>query len=545
MPLVEIPPHVLLDEDPPGREGDLRTFHRQSYQLVDPIDFPRELFAAALEAHGRLLDAHLPEILEAPYDHPTRKLAERFASPDRLYWCTTILAADGPAHEVHKWETVDASYVVQAYRGVLRRLTEVPPQGTHHVVVLTRDAVSLHLLRVVAPRRVGDAARLEVAERDLVVEPREQWHERDAYHVRTWWKTPAGDLVASRASVRPWPRNAREKVEAILALREASLRARIAAYREKNAKQPQAQREAPLAVIDPGHRGEDLDVVPFSFKGIWLAGQPAIEDALKTPRAGLVPVLVPGHRWTALAWLPNDPQAGVVVPKLLLEKETPGPEDDDYEPPPPAKKEPGVRPGAARPRPALDGDLAPPEPWAPASRDVHAVWSAGLCVAVCLVAASLGWWHLAVDFRRFDGFDRIVVLVGVPFATGFLAYGLWLFRRAWRAIDPARRKQRWELSHPIAVEPPAPPPDPDELHRREWMRRLGRRLSRFERLVDLGAPQVIIDDGRRMIHEALAEVEKEDGEAVMADFPRAESLLATNEEKRAAAARARAKSKAN
>jgi type IV secretory pathway VirB9-like protein len=77
------------------------------------------------------------------------------------------------------------------------------------------------------------------------------------------------------------------------------------------------------------------------------------------------------------------------------------------------------------------------------------------------------------------------------------------------------------------------------------MRRLGRRLSRFERLVDLGAPQVIIDDGRRMIHEALAEVEKEDGEAVMADFPRAESLLATNEEKRAAAARARAKSKAN
>lgn len=60
------PPFVQADENPPTATSPLRAFHLRTYELVDPIAFPRELFTEALAEHGRLVELHAAEILAAP-----------------------------------------------------------------------------------------------------------------------------------------------------------------------------------------------------------------------------------------------------------------------------------------------------------------------------------------------------------------------------------------------------------------------------------------------------------------------------------------------
>jgi hypothetical protein len=541
---------VHLDEDPPGREwGLLRGFHLQSYQLPEPIAFPRDLFARPLAEHARLLEQHAAEILEAPFDLPAKTPAERFASPDRLCWYTTLLVADADGHEVHKWRTADASYVVQGYRGVVRRMTEVPAEDTTYVVVLTGEAVSLHLLRLLPPVRAGEPARLAILERDLVVEPREQWHWRDRRHVRTWWTTPAGDLVASRVPVRAWPRNAREKVEAVLAIRAASVRRRVAAYLDET--RDERRPEPPLAVVDIGPRGEELDVVPFSFKGIWQSRQPRIEEALRVPRAGLLPVLVVDTWWIALAWLPLDPRADAAVPVLLVEEQPREAEEEDEPPSPKAKANatPPLDLSPAERFQALWDDFSPEGPGAPDPFEVRFAWAFGLLSVVVSVLLCVVCWQTLEAHAYMSRAVLATFVVSAAVLAGMLWVSVGKFRELMRAIDPARRRRRWEawkqMNEIEGGGEPAEEPDPAAEHRKEWMRRLANRLARLERLVDLDAPANITQEERRMVREAIAELEKSDADAVMGAWPRAVRLLATPEERRDARGKVAAKDKPN
>jgi hypothetical protein len=178
--------------------------------MPPPVDFPRELFADALTEHARLVEVHADAILTAPLeerrvrdgddedgDDEEDDEKEREDHPScrtlgAIDLTCSVLASDGALHELHKWRTQEVSFVVQRCHGIVRRLMQDPDDGFTYVVVVARGVASLQLLRGVEPKRGGDRERLEVAERDLAVEPWDQWHRRSGGTVTTWWRTPLG-----------------------------------------------------------------------------------------------------------------------------------------------------------------------------------------------------------------------------------------------------------------------------------------------------------------------------------------------------------------
>ena len=147
---------------------------------------------------------------------------------------------------------MDLSFVVWRCRGIVRQLMEVPPEGQTYVVVVAKGVASLQLCRGVPPKRAGEEPRLELVERDLVVEPWDQWHLRAGNFVKTWWTTPLGELVASRVRVRRWPHKGRPATDDLLMIRGRSLRKRIDAYAREN------PGHKPLAVLDTSLVGEEI-----------------------------------------------------------------------------------------------------------------------------------------------------------------------------------------------------------------------------------------------------------------------------------------------
>jgi hypothetical protein len=168
---------------------------------------------------------------------------------------------------------------------------------------------------------------------------------------------------------------------------------------------------------------------------------------------------------------------------------------------------------------------------------VNFAWIAGLALAVYAVVLVLAadtvvsrWNDLFMDRPR--GLAAVVLA-----ACGtFLVFRF--FRSRLRDIDPARRRDRWRAwkqvqdEHERRANPPKPKPRVPG--RRFWMRKLAQRLARLERLVGLDAPEVIIDNERRMVRDAIAELPKSDADAVLAAWPTAVRHLEPPEVRREA-----------
>ena len=523
MPLLDIPPYVLADEDPPTTTTRARGFLRRSYQILEPIDFPRELFADALAEHARLLRDHGAEMLAAPLDHPGDEPDDRFVPLVLLHCYAMLLIRDEGAREMHRWRAVGLSYVVQRCRGIVRRLMEEPPPGHCYAVVVSHQVASLQLVRGVEPRRAGDAATLEVVEPDLVVEPWDQWHERAGKFCTTWWRTPAGDLVASRVPIRPWPTTARAIVDALLTLRGRSLRARIDAYRREE------PRGKVFAVVETGVRGEELRVLDRREASDYVQPFPGIAEALRVRREGLDPVLVDLYSWAALCWLTRETSNDVAVPEPLLVERVPRPDDqpddeDEEEVPP----DPPLRLTPTEHYRARFDEFAALEPWAPTARDVHRVWKAGLSFGAFLaMAAAVAGALLSGLARSLPEYAAAGVLIVLALATAGLMSAE--VREALHDLDPVRRERRWRAWKQVRAEMDRArrprKPKPPVYGRKYWMKRMAMRLSRLERLAQLDAPPSIIDNGRKLIRDAMAKLDRSDADAVLAAWPEGARLL--------------------
>jgi hypothetical protein len=327
MPLIEIPPYVLAGEPPPNARGWERAFHERSYLVAPPIDFPRELFAMELAEHAALLEEHLDALLGALRDD--RRPAERDDHEDgddgeasdggrtvgSIDLTSSLLVSDGAEVEIHTWGATELSYVVQRCRGIVRKLMEAPGIDSTYVVVVARGVATMHRLVLVEPKR-GDRPRLDVAERDLVVEPWDQWHRPDGRAVITWWRTPLGELAASRVVRPPAPRSPAEVLDAVVALYEPSVRRGIDAYVRENPKR------RGLAVVVTSRGGDDLYFVDRFEGDAWLSGFPEVVRAAEKHHPGFDPVIVDasgdfaGVRWVRVGGS-RDTSApeGMVVPR--------------------------------------------------------------------------------------------------------------------------------------------------------------------------------------------------------------------------------------
>ncbi len=318
---LEIPPYVLTGEPPPSAGGWERSFHTRSYYLPPAVEFPRELFTDALEEHARLLETHADAIR-------TARCGDDDDGPDyyeAVHLTCTVLASDGTAHEIHKWTPREASYVLQRCHGIVQRLMLECEEDTTYVVVVARDVASLHLLRRVEPKKGGDAERFEVVERAIVVEPWDQWHWRTGRAVYTWWRTPAGELVASRADRRLLPRNFGQVVDVVVGRYEAELRRGLARYARDNPKR------RGLAIVMTGNGGDEIRVVDRYEGASWTDGFPATLEAVAKPHRGFDPVIVDHRNMAGLRWLSHENARDLIVPPGMHEKrvEDQDEEDDD------------------------------------------------------------------------------------------------------------------------------------------------------------------------------------------------------------------------
>ncbi len=316
MSLLEIPPYVLAGDPPPSAGGWQRSFHTPSYYAPPAVEFPRELFVDALVEHARLLETHADAIR-------TARCGDDDDGPDyyeAVHLTCTILAIDGFAHEIHKWTPKEVSFVVQRCHGIVQRLMLECEEDTTHVVVVAREVASLHLLRRVEPKQGGDAERFEVVARDLVVEPWDQWHWRTRRAVYTWWRTPIGELVASRAVRKLLPRSWGQVVDVVVGLHEAEIRRGLARYARDN------PTRRGLAIVMTGVGGDELRIVDRHEGASWTDGYPATLAAVAKPHRGFDPVIVDGYRIAGLRWLSRENARDEVVPPGMDEE---CPEDDD------------------------------------------------------------------------------------------------------------------------------------------------------------------------------------------------------------------------
>ncbi|HEY3819993.1 MAG TPA: hypothetical protein VGL81_22665 [Polyangiaceae bacterium] len=498
MAFADIPPYVLAGELPPNAPGWRRAFHERSFALASPIDFPRELFADVLVEHARLLEAHLEAILSAPLEEEPEHEGDdgdAFRRLDAIHQTCTLLASDGGTVEHHKWCAAGVSYVVQRCRGIVRRLIEVSDFSLTYVVVVAKGVASLHRLRCVEPKRAGDAERLEVCERDIVVEPWDQWHRRTEDAVVTWWRTPAGELVASRV-VRP-PQSTGDVVDALVHLYEPSLRREL----EEDARETG---RATMGLVDSGLGGDTIRAVGLDNVARWTKGYPGIHRAALKPMPGFYAVLVePRDDVLGLRWLPVVPGRDVALPPGVVETR-------------PAKPAAAPRPrGAAKAPRALR--VAPVAlPW----KDVKAVWLLGLGALVCLLFGGECFLAVTVGPLADEVRELVVPLAALLLLPASVALVVACRRRyvdARHAAILAREARR--RSGTRGRRPGTIP------HAVTWRAKLAERLTRLGRLLELDAPELIIANERRLVRNAIAELSPSDAQAVLRAWPHLVPLL--------------------
>jgi hypothetical protein len=534
--LIDVPSYVLADEEPPADRGaGMRRFHHQSWQIADPIEFPRDLFAQALAEHARMIEAHAAEILAAPLDHPNEQPDQRFVELEDLGFCTTLLASEGDGHRVYRWRTASMSYVVQRCRGIVRQLIEKPPVGQTYLIVVARGVASLHLARWIQPRRAGEGPGLEVVTRNMVVEPWDQWHRRAKGWITTWWRTPVGDLVASRVKALPRARHAGEVVDRLMNVRGPSIHRHVVDDLREDPKL------RPLVILDTSLGGDEIIVLGNRYIPRWINPFPEIVEGVRAANPGFYPVILYCYSWASLVWRPLDPGIDVAVPARLVVKRTPQasdrPDDEDEDE---AEEAAEVRKPAAKVAlsasermEAKCDDFPAVDPWMARPAEVHALWRAGLWLVSYLVVDVLLIALIVVmisDDRPVPGYLTALGIVAVVVCGLSTLFSWGNLRHKRRNVDPKQRQRRWvawkQLQDENAAKAtPRKPRAPRREGRKQWMRRLSERLARLERLVSLDAPETIVDMERKLVRDAIAELQPSDARAVLAAWPRGARLF--------------------
>ena len=327
-------------------------------------------------------------------------------------------------------------------------------------------------------------------------------------------------------------------------IRGRSLRQRLDAYLREHPD------HKPLAILETSLVGEEIYIRDRRERDRRLDPFPEIVEALRVARAGLDPVVVYAYRWASLCWLPTTGTSDVGVPEplVLARKPQPGDDDDDDEEDENdegAKKPPRLRLSPDASLLALFDDFPPLDPWAPRVREVNAAWIAGLVLAVyagLFVLALVELW--SQWFGLFT--DRPLGIAAVVVGAGGTLLAVHHFRWRLRQLDPAHRRYRWNAWKQVHDElQPRTKPKPRVPGRKYWMRRLAERLARLERFVGLDAPEIIIENERRLVRNAIAELEKSDADAVLAAWPTAVRHLDPPEIRREARKQGRGTDKPN
>lgn len=160
----------------------------------------------------------------------------------------------------------------------------------------------------------------------------------------------------------------------------------------------------------------------------------------------------------------------------------------------------------------------------PFPEEIRAVRLRGIAASVC---AFLGIISLALLTRSPPpspaleaALPPVVVLsfaAALAFAVGYVqrSFALWRQTEAYFAESERRRRP----PRPRRQQPPKPT-DPAF-----WMRKLSERLARLARFLELKAPEIIIEQERRLIRKAIAELSPGDALAVMRAWPHLSSHL--------------------
>ncbi len=319
MGLIDIPPYVLAGESPPHHAEDRRAFHLRSWEVPEPIAFPREVSAESLAVHARLLEENGTDIVDAP---AMEGRTPEYLDSINMNLACALVVSRGLKVEIHKWRPQEVSYVVQRCRGIVRRLIEENDIHRMYVVVVAAGAASLHVVRRRDPTRVGDRARLEVVEPALVVEPWEQWHRRvgdggdGGGSIITTWMTPTGDPVESRVAAPPEHWTVRAAVDALARIHEPSLRKGLAAYRHEH------RSVRPCALLRTQVDGDEFMFHERGDVDFWAGSFPGLVEAVRRGPRNLDPVIVDGGPWAALLWLaPTSANAStdIAVPPVRFE----------------------------------------------------------------------------------------------------------------------------------------------------------------------------------------------------------------------------------
>jgi hypothetical protein len=189
-----------------------------------------------------------------------------------------------------------------------------------------------------------------------------------------------------------------------------------------------------------------------------------------------------------------------------------------------AKSEPPIRLSPEGFLWAFFDDFPPLDPWEARASEVHAAWRAGLLVAPFASFLLIAIGVIVADWRH-STVPSVLKATLVAIAVLGLALASRILRERLRAIDPARRRRRWtawkQVNDDLQRAAHPPKPKPPVRGRKFWMRRLAERLARLDRLVALDAPEGIVASSRKLVHDAIAELEKGDAEAVLAAWPEA------------------------
>jgi hypothetical protein len=361
--------------------------------LAPAISFPRAPFAEALRRHASILDRSLETLvsLVLTFEHGEVPLSSTTSLAGHIVLPPGERVADFLVRTRNK-----IAAMVPLYRGVVQMLhMQAPGDRGFYAVIEAFDAVSLHHLRASMPE-AGEARispRLEVVERDLVVEPLRQEHRECGDATVTRWLTPKGLAHWSWVPTPRPPATPDEAIDRLLSHCEK----RVALALEEALEQKTVG--APLVWLQSTRSGESvlvldrrsLDTLPNSLV---TEGTPEIERLLaREHRPGLVPVYIRTRKVAGLRWIDRRPvRGGAHAPSLTERVQWPlmsVPDRDSGDPDEP-------KPEAE----ALHAEAKPSQPNAKATQRTEKP----------PLPSDAEAWNAAMRMVRWDEMERIVTL---------------------------------------------------------------------------------------------------------------------------------------
>ncbi len=283
--------------------GFLAPFPAWSLTLPPPLPFERDLYAAALDEHARLLARHAERLIALTREAATSQ-RPHVAVVDLVG--IVVAGPDGDPDEVYVEQRGDAAFQVRAYRAVLARLLLRPEHPHMFLVVAARGVVSLHTARVdriPGASRSDDRRLLVVTPGEIAFEPLALKHFTSSPPwTITRWKHPDGERRWAWVSAPPEPASDDEAIDRILARFEERVRRALWAFLKEHG----AKSEPIVLVMSTPHDGDGFAVEDRADAAAFAQVHPALVRAIRehaTPSR--VPVWVfmglkSGLRWFEL-----------------------------------------------------------------------------------------------------------------------------------------------------------------------------------------------------------------------------------------------------